>query len=94
MRKPRAPLFLDREVYRRRRLMDAARLLPVVGVLLFLLPLLWAPQETAAADTARGGLFLFLVWAGLILAAFLLSRGLMREQRRGPPDEGRDGGAT
>lgn len=79
MRRPRPPLFLERQNYRRRRVADAARLLPLLGALLFCLPLLWAPQKTPAADTARGGLFVFAVWAGLIFAAFLLSRRLGSE---------------
>ncbi|MBK5946686.1 hypothetical protein CCR83_09625 [Rhodobacter veldkampii DSM 11550] len=70
------PLFLARRSYRRRRLMDAARLLPLLGLVLFLLPVLWRPAATAEPDTARGGLYLFIVWAGLILAAYGLSRGL------------------
>ena len=36
MRRPRAPLFLARAVYRKRRLRDAARLLPLVGAFLLL----------------------------------------------------------
>ena len=76
MKRPKPPLFLERESYRRRRVADAARVLPVLGALLFLVPLLWAPAETAAPDTAPGGLYIFLVWAGLILAALLLSRRL------------------
>ena len=31
MKPPRAPLFLERETYRRRRIMDGARILPVAG---------------------------------------------------------------
>ena len=46
MRRPRQPLFLARATYRRRRLRDAARLLPVVGVFLLAQPLLW-PQGGA-----------------------------------------------
>lgn len=69
-----APLFLERRSYRRRRLADAARMLPVLGTLLLLLPLLWSPQTTPAADTARGGIYVFAVWGGLILAALLIAR--------------------
>jgi hypothetical protein len=79
VRRPKPPLFLEREVYRRRRLADAARMLPVVGALLFMLPVLWAPQRTAETDTAAGGVFLFSVWAGFILAAVVLSRRLGAE---------------
>ncbi|WP_417806833.1 hypothetical protein [Thioclava sp.] len=70
------PLFLARRSYRRRRLMDAARLLPVLGMVLFALPGLWHPAETPTPDTGRGGLYLFAVWIGLIFAAFLIARGL------------------
>lgn len=72
-----APVFLARKGYRARRLTDAARLLPVAGLLLFLLPILWQPAATPAGDTASGWIYLFSVWAGLIAVAFLLSRRLM-----------------
>ena len=38
MRRPRAPLFLKRGSYRKRRLRDAARMLPILGALLLLVP--------------------------------------------------------
>lgn len=85
MTKPRPPLFLERESYRRRRVMDAARVLPVAGLLLFMLPLLWAPQDSPQSDTARGGIYLFAVWGGLIAAAGLLARRLGAETRTDPP---------
>ena len=70
------PLFLARRSYRRRRMMDAARLLPLAGLVLFLLPGLWHPGETPVPDTGRGMIYLFAVWLGLILAAAALARGL------------------
>ena len=70
------PLFLARRSYRRRRLMDAARMLPVLGAVLILLPGLWNPAETPAPDTGRGGLYLFAVWLGLIVAGALVAHGL------------------
>lgn len=76
----RRPLFLARQDYRRRRLRDAARLLPVAGGVLFLMPLL------LGMGTAGGGIYLFAVWVGLALAAGLLSRHLA-----GPPSGGGDG---
>lgn len=86
MRRPKPPLFLERESYRRRRVADAARVLPVLGALLFLLPLLWGPQTTPDPDTATGGLYVFIVWAALIAAAFLLSRRLAASSRNRPPE--------
>jgi hypothetical protein len=74
--RPRPPLFLPRVGYRKRRLVDAVRLLPLFGGFLLLLPILWAPAETAVGDTARDGMYLFAVWAVLIGAAAWLAPGL------------------
>lgn len=76
MAERQAPLFLRPASYRRRRRRDAARLLPFLGAFLFLLPILWAPQDTFRRDTAPDGIYLFLAWAGLILLAFAISRSL------------------
>lgn len=65
----RPPLFLARDSYRRHRIMDAARLLPLFGTVLVLLPILWAGDH----GTASGLVYLFLVWALLILVAALLA---------------------
>ncbi len=83
--RPAPPLFLARQTYRRRRIADAARLLPVMGVVLFWLPLLGAGAEAQARRAASGGVYLFTVWAGLIVAAALLARPLSREQTDGQP---------
>lgn len=74
--KRRGPVFLPARGYRLRRLHDAARLVPVFGVVLFLLPVLWSPATTEARNTAPDAIYLFVVWAGLIAVAALLSRGL------------------
>ena len=76
MPKQPPPLFLARRAYRRRRMMDAARMLPLLGAVLLMIPALWQPEQTAAPDTARGAVYLFGVWAALILAALVMSRGL------------------
>ena len=78
MKPPRQPLFLARETYRKRRLMDGARLLPVVGAFLFAIPVLWADAEQPGAETAREAVYVFTVWALLIVGAFALSRKLAR----------------
>lgn len=70
------PLFLARRSYRRRRMMDAARLLPILGLVLLLLPALWQPADTPTPDTGRGLIYLFGVWAGLVVAAAGLAQGL------------------
>ena len=82
MRAPRSPLFLARRSYRARRLRDGARLLPVFGTFLVLLPVLWVPDVTAVRDTAPDGIYLFVVWAGLVVAAALMARGLGSEANK------------
>lgn len=75
-RRQRSPLFLPRPEYRRRRLVDAARLLPLFGGFLVLLPILWAPAATNARDTAGDGIYLFIIWAVLVCLAAWLAPGL------------------
>ncbi|HMO07490.1 MAG TPA: hypothetical protein PKD10_07550 [Paracoccaceae bacterium] len=81
----RGPMFVEAGRYRRRRLRDAARMLPVFGAFLVLLPILWAPALTERRDTAPDGIYLFAVWAVLILAAFAMARPLSRTEQDGAP---------
>ena len=91
-----APLFLQRQTYRQRRVRDAARALPVLGLVLWMVPLLWM-----ASDSRPGGsetlLYLFGVWFGLVVAAFWLIRAMDRTddaakdaQRPGEPATSED----
>ncbi|MBM9595685.1 hypothetical protein [Roseitranquillus sediminis] len=82
MKAPREPLFLARRGYRRRRIMDAARILPYFGLFLFMLPVLRGGHASSIAVSA---IYLFGVWFGLILAAFVLSGRLKRID---PEDDG------
>jgi hypothetical protein len=79
VRPPSRTIYLPPGHYRLRRRRDAVRLLPVLGGFLFLLPVLWAPGDTPEPDTGRNAIYLFAVWAGLILAAGLLSRRLAED---------------
>ena len=92
MNRNSAPLFVEERKYRRRRLGDAARILPLGGAVLLILPLLWTRVDGSA--TAREALYLFLVWATLILCAALLSRALSATSRSlgTPPTGGLQGG--
>lgn len=74
----RRPLFLERASYRRRRLGDAARVLPVLALVLLLLPVWWMPS---AVSYAGGALWLFGLWAGLIVAIAALHAALRRAER-------------
>jgi len=68
------PIFLARQSYRRRRLGDAAKLIPVVGAILLLMPIIWG----GAARTSGGLLYIFTVWAILIVLIALISRRLVQ----------------
>jgi hypothetical protein len=78
MKKPAEPLFLARQGYRRRRLGDASRLLPVLGAALFVAP--FVGTVAGGRTTAGVGLFLFAVWLALIVGAGLLGRALTRDR--------------
>lgn len=89
----RRPLFLERSSYRRRRLGDAARILPVVALLLLVLPVWWFPEQVSLTG---GALWLFGLWATLIVLIAALHLALGRAdhaaqqaeaQGQGPDDE-------
>ncbi len=80
----RTPIFLEKRGYRRRRMMDAVRLLPFLGLMLWMVPLLWPVPEIlpdATSETPEPAIamsvalrYLFGVWALLILATWALWR--------------------
>ena len=73
---PDRPVFLERQTYRMRRLMDAVRLLPFLGLALWMVPLMWPyPEVSPDADGITTGValrYIFGVWLGLVLAGFML----------------------
>nr|WP_319251895.1 hypothetical protein [uncultured Celeribacter sp.] len=93
----RGPLYLPPASYRRRRLIDALRLLPFLMFFLWLLPLLWGGDSI---DSPRGGgsaafVHIFVVWALGIALAFAVARKLQRgeagaqsESKPAPEDDG------
>ena len=83
MRRPVEPLFLARESYRRRRLGDAAKLVPIVGLILFLLPLLWA----ASARTGGGIVYIFVIWAALIVLIGFISKRLILAEKEAEAEQ-------
>lgn len=75
MQRPRSPLFLAPASYRRRRLADASRLLPVLGIILLFLPLMWT--ETSDLRLTSGHvIYFFGVWFFLVLLAAAFAPGL------------------
>lgn len=73
-------VFLERQSYRRRRLMDAARILPLFGALLFALPLLWTSPVSDGATGDAGIsmssaiIYVFSVWTALIVAILVFGK--------------------
>lgn len=82
MSSPETPrLFLERSRYQRRRLIDALRMLPFLGALVWLVPLIWARAIDAPISGAEpvsvvsASIYVFVVWAVLIvLSAALAAR--------------------
>lgn len=80
MKEPRAPIFLDRRSYRERRMMDALRLLPILALLLWLLPLFWPTGDIVGnpVPMSVAVTYVFGVWLLMICVALVLSRYLRR----------------
>lgn len=75
--RPKSAVFLENAVYRRNRLIDAARMLPFAGVFLFIMPAIFVENT---APTASRWVFLFVAWVILIIVAALVSRALRKSE--------------
>lgn len=85
--KPANPsVFLERQSYRRNRLGDAARLLPVVGMVVLSVPLLWPSVDSVqvvsgveqAVPMSTAIRYIFGAWAGLIVLSALFGMAARR----------------
>jgi hypothetical protein len=91
-------LFLERRTYRQNRLQDAARLLPVLGLVLVFAPVFIRgdASEAGAPVLANWLVYYFAVWVGLIALTAFVSRALTRSGRTdglpSPPPPGAEGG--
>lgn len=82
---PNTSVFLERASYRQRRLRDAARLLPLLGAVLWVIPLLWGRGQDASRS-ADAIIYTFGVWVVLIVISAVISRRLRPDDP--PPPEG------
>lgn len=82
MARGRPPIFLQPETYRRRRLIDAARLLPVFGTFLILVPCLLLPRGISGT-TVSLMLYLFLIWTLLIVFAAMITKYIRKAEQDG-----------
>ncbi|HEV8034756.1 hypothetical protein [Yoonia sp.] len=75
--RPKPPVFLQKASYRQRRVRDAAKLVPVLGAVLWAMPLAWQDDAQGATTNASALVYIFGVWIALIALTAVLS-GLMR----------------
>lgn len=97
------PLFLERQIYRHRRLIDAAKWLPLAGLLLFVVPALLVGTPGPASQggtTAVRLVYFFFVWLCLIAICAVIVNGLSKgedlnrgpSEPQGPPEPAHDSG--
>ena len=67
------PIFLQRASYRQRRMRDAAKLLPFLGMILWAIPLAWSHGEGDDQVGTSGLIYVFGVWVLLIILTGLLA---------------------
>ena len=85
-------VFLERRSYRRRRLIDGARIVPILGAWLFMLPLLWPSVDGHREDPhalSYALTYIFLIWMGLAIASGIFVLVLGRAE---PEDERTEAG--
>lgn len=82
--------FLERNSYRQRRMRDAARMLPIFGAVLMLLPLMWPRETDEQSLTSSGIYYLFGLWIALVVISFILSRMLRFEAAGSTDKTGKD----
>lgn len=76
----------------RQGLRDAAAILPFAAAVLLAPPLIWIFAGPAAPGRIPPIiLYIFGIWAAIILATFLLARRIARLKDEDWPDDGRDG---
>lgn len=80
MRGPRSSVFLERQTYRRRRLVDWIKMLPLIGMVLWLVPLLWPTEGENKVSSADAIIYMFAIWFILVLAKAISARALRGAQ--------------
>jgi hypothetical protein len=70
----KGPVFLERQSYRRRRVMDAIKMLPFVGLVIWMVPVLWPqPDQTGAGiETGVALRYLFGGWIAMVCVGCVL----------------------
>lgn len=85
-----ASIFLERRSYRRRRMVDAVKMMPIAAAWAFMLPLLWSTRPTPDGEGVSLSfalIFIFGAWLTLTLASAALAAILK-------PESGQEGGSS
>ncbi|MEJ6402566.1 hypothetical protein [Yoonia sp. 2307UL14-13] len=85
-KQPQPGVFLERSSYRQRRLRDAGLLVPVLGIILWLVPLLWDKGDPQNGKS-MAMLYIFGVWVLLILLTALIARLIRPSDDKPSKDE-------
>ena len=72
-------LFVEPRNYRARRMVDGLRILPIVGIFLIAMPLFWGGSKTSI-KSSDVMLFVFAVWAILIVINCIMTRRIGKER--------------
>lgn len=78
-------VFLEKSNYRMRRIIDAVRLLPFLGLFFLAIPLLWGNEQNTHL-TSTTMIYFFLIWFLLIGVTAWLSRLLVKAGDKGEGD--------
>ncbi len=87
-------MFLEPRSYRRRRLIDTLRILPVCGLVLFLMPLIWPSTPQDGVPLSLRGVYLYGVWFALVILTGVLSARLHAQMHERAPDPRSPGSAA
>lgn len=87
-------IFLERDRYRTRRLVDGLRLLPILAAVLWVVPAIWTHDTQNPPGIAQVAIYFFATWAIMIALCWLLARRLRHspefwpEGQTAPQDRG------
>lgn len=69
----RSPRFLQRKSYQQRRLQDVVQVLPILGGILWTIPLLWNGGAEDGVSNASALIYIFGIWVLLIALSAIIA---------------------
>lgn len=74
------PLSADINISAQRKRRDLAALLPIIGILFFVSPFVSTLNQSKDANVTGTAIYIFSIWALLIIGAFFLSK-ILRDEK-------------